>query len=124
MGIEPAAALPDVVRDRMALLEQLGSQVDAEAHRWLADDTGAASDLALCSIEQARRAIELTVDLALSNQVENHPALFLMRQTWEQRFATIAAAIAQKQQMLSESALQHVAQTRAAQAYMGTERLG
>jgi hypothetical protein len=123
MGIEPVAALPDVMCDRIALLEQLGSQVDAEAARWLADEPGA-SDLALGSLAQARRAIELTVDLALSHQVEDHPALFAMRQAWERRFAKIAAAIAQKHQMLSESAQLHVVQTRAAQAYIGTERLG
>ncbi|HQS02509.1 MAG: hypothetical protein B7Y07_06555 [Halothiobacillus sp. 24-54-40] len=124
MGVEPVAALPPVVRERMALLEQLGEQVEAEAHRWLADEAGGSSDAALKGMEQARRAIELTVDLALSHQVENHPALFLMRQAWVQRFAKIAAAIAQKQQMLAESSQHHVAQTRAAQAYIGIERLG
>lgn len=123
MSIEPVAALPEVLRDRIALLEQLGAQVDAEAQRWLADQSGASSEAALKSIEQARRAIELTVDLALSQHLENHPALFAMRKIWERRFETIAAAIHQKQHTLGESSLQHAAQTRAAAAYIGTEQL-
>ncbi len=108
----------------MVLLEQLGRQVDVITARWLTDESGETRDLALNSIAQARRAIELTVDLALTHQVENHPALFVLRQVWEQRFAQIAADIAQKQKKLSESAHEHAAKTRAAQAYIGTERLG
>jgi hypothetical protein len=124
MSHESNTVLPHVVRDRLGLLEKLGGQVDAESNRWLTELSGASSDAALRTIEQARRAIELTVDLALSHQVENHPDLFKMRIIWEGRFARIAEEIAQKQKLLSESSHQHAVKTRAAQAYIGTERLG
>ena len=117
-------ALPEVLRDRLEALQRLGAIVDETAARWLTDQTGALDQDALHSIMQARRLIELTVDLALTHRVENHPALRSMQQSWQQRFTRIADAITQKQHILAESSQHHLAQTRAAQAYIGTKRLG
>jgi hypothetical protein len=121
--VKNSPLLPKVVQDRLVALNQLGIKIDADANLWLMDQSGSFDEAALTSIAQARRAIELMVDLALSYHVENHPALFAERQIWERRFARIAAAIAQKQNTLTALAHQHAAQTRAAQAYIGTKGL-
>lgn len=117
-------ALPETLQNRLDLLQRLGVVVDEAAAQWLPDQSGEFDQAALNSITEARRAIELTVDLAISHRVEDHPALRAMQQSWEQRFATIAAAIAEKHRALTLSSQQHLVQTRAAQAYIGTERLG
>lgn len=124
MRFAATEVLPEIVRNRLELLQQLGVVVDEAAAQWLSDQTGQFDQAALNSITEARRAIELTVDLALSHQVENHPALRALHLDWEQRFATIAAAIAKKQHALTQSSRQHSLKTRAAQAYIGNERLG
>ncbi|HQT42466.1 MAG TPA: hypothetical protein PLD79_00635 [Halothiobacillus sp.] len=115
--------LSRVLLDRLALLQRLGDEVDAEAARWLLDQTGASDRAALSSIAEARRVIELTVDLALSQGYANHPDVVAMRAVWEQRFSRMSAAIQKKHTVLSQSAQMHTKQTRAAQAYIGTEGL-
>lgn len=118
------APLPDVLVDRLALLQRLGAVVDTEAEQWLADQTGAHDHTAVNSITEARRLIELTVDMAVAKNCAEHPALLAMRAEWEQRFARTRAAMEDKQKRLAESLRQHVQQTRAARAYINTEGLG
>jgi hypothetical protein len=116
--------LPDILLDRLTLLQRLGAEVDAEAERWLADHTGAYDGAALSSIAEARRVIELTVDMAVAKNCAEHPLMLAMRAEWEQRFARTRAAMEDKQKALTESLRQHVQQTRAARAYINTEGLG
>ncbi|MHB8919702.1 MAG: hypothetical protein ACYC3A_01185 [Halothiobacillus sp.] len=116
--------LPRALLDRLALLRRLGDEVDAEAARWLLDQTGASDQAALSSIAEAHRVIELTVDLALSQGCANHPDVVAMRAAWEQRFSRMSSAIQKKHTVLCKSAQMHIKQTRAAQAYIGTEGLG
>jgi hypothetical protein len=116
--------LPDILLDRLTLLQRLGVEVDAEAERWLADQTGVYDGSALISIAEARRVIELTVDMAMAKNCAEHPSLLAMRAEWEQRFARTLTAMEDKQKVLTESLRQHVQQTRAASAYINTEGLG
>lgn len=116
--------LPKVLINRLSMLQALGVEVDNQAARWLADQTGAQDEAALTSITEARRVIELTVDLAVAEGCVEHPALLAMRTEWEQRFAAIKTGMTEKQNGLSKSLRQHQKQTRAARAYVRTEGLG
>jgi len=106
------------------MLQRLGVEVDAAAAKWLPDQTGAFDQTALNSIVEARRVIELTVDLALAHGCAETPSILAMKKSWEDRFALIAAAIKKKHSTLSQSARIRSKQTRAAKAYIGTESFG
>lgn len=119
-----SAALPEVLQSRLDVLQHLGDVVDAAATQWLTDQTGRFDREALNSINEARRMIELTVDLALSHGCAEAPAVVAMRTAWEDRFAALASAIEKKRTALAESARIRSRQTRAAKAYIGTKGLG
>lgn len=121
MGPHVTPDLPEVVRRRLDVLQQLGAVVDASAANWLRDQTGAYDQAALDSIAEARRVIELTVDLALSHACAQHPAVLEMKSAWETRFTQLAEAIKNKHATMSESAQLRSKQTNAAKAYIGTE---
>lgn len=116
-----AAPLPSVLIDRLSLLQRLGSEVDAEAVLWLADRTGAHDETALNSIAEARRMIELTVDMAMAADYAEHPMVLAMRDEWEQRFARIKIEMKDKYKSLADSLQQQAQQTRAVRAYMSTQ---
>jgi len=118
-----SSVLPEVLQNRLDVLQQLGVAVDSVARDWLLDQTGSFDQSALNSIVEVRRMIELTVDLALTLDCTEAPPMLAMRQLWEDRFAKIGLAIKEKQARLSESAQKRTQQTRAAQAYLGTESL-
>ncbi|MBD3815315.1 MAG: hypothetical protein IE913_02425 [Halothiobacillus sp.] len=117
-------AVPEVLQSRLDVLQRLGVVVDEAAARWLPDQTGRFDQEALNSIAEARRVIELTVDLALAHGCAEAPAVLAMRKAWEDRFATIASAIKQKHTSLTESAQIRSRQTQAVKAYIGTKGLG
>lgn len=116
-----AESLPSVLVDRLSLLERLGSEVDAQAVLWLADRTGTHDATALSSIAEARRVIELTVDMAMAAHCTEHPMILAMRAEWEQRFARIKVAMKDKYENLSDSLQQQAQQARAVKAYMSTQ---
>jgi|GEM_PF-3051810 len=118
-----SSVLPEVLQHRLDVLQQLGVVVDSAARDWLPDQTGSFDQSALNSIAEARRMIELTVDLALAHGCAEAPPVLAMRQSWEDRFSEIGLAIKEKQTRLSESAQKRTQQVRAAQAYLGTEGL-
>lgn len=119
-----SAPLPDILADRLSMLQRLGAEVDDRTGLWLTDQTGAHDGAAVNAISEARRMIELTVDMAVAKNCAEHPALLAMRGEWEQRFARTRAAVEDKQRVLAESLRQHVQQTRAARAYIDTKGLG
>lgn len=116
-----AESLPSILIDRLSLLQRLGSEVDAEAELWLADRTGSYDEKALNSIAEARRVIELTVDMAMAEHCGEHPMVLAMRKDWEQRFARIKVAMKDKYKGLADSLQQQTQQTRAVRAYMSTK---
>lgn len=117
-------AVPEVLQSRLDVLQRLGVVVDEAAAQWLPDQTGRFDQEALNSIAEARRVIELTVDLALAHGCAEASPVLAMRKAWEDRFATIASAIKKKHTRLTESAQIRSRQTQAAKAYIGTKGLG
>ena len=116
-----AESLPSILADRLSLLQRLGAEVDAQAVLWLADRTGVHDETALNSIAEARRVIELTVDMAMADGCAEHPMVLAMRAEWEQRFARIKVEMKDKYKGLTESLQQQAQQTRAVKAYMSTK---
>ena len=116
-----AESLPSILVDRLSLLQRLGAEVDAQAVLWLADRTGVHDEAALNSIAEARRIIELTVDMAMAEGCAGHPKVLTMRSEWEQRFVRIKIEMKDKYKGLTESLQQQVQQTRAVKAYMSTK---
>ncbi|ANJ67140.1 hypothetical protein A9404_06845 [Halothiobacillus diazotrophicus] len=119
-----SAPLPEVLADRLDVLRRLGIEVDAQTDRWLADQTGVHDVAAINAITEARRMIELTVDMAVAHGCAEHPDLLAMRAEWEQRFARTRKAMENKQRLLTDSLRHHLQQNRAARAYIDTEGLG
>lgn len=104
--------------DRLAKLERLGEQVDQSAAAWLIQENPTEPADALHRMDEARRLIELTVDLAMAEGMALSPALTQMRAEWEARFSRLAQAITQRQQALSADARLRIQQNHAAQAYL------
>ncbi|WP_407275479.1 hypothetical protein [Halothiobacillus sp. DCM-1] len=112
MAISPA------LTERLAKLARLGAQVDERAAAWLGGSSVVESDSALHSMDEARRLLELTVDLAVSEGVAQSPALTAMRAEWEARFARLAVAVQARQRTLTAEARLRSQQNHAAQEYL------
>lgn len=104
--------------DRLAKLTQLGVVVDQAADAWLSHSMSAEPLPALQAMDEARRLLELTVDLAVSEGVAQSPALVHMRTEWEARFERLTAAVRDRQHRLSGEALLRTKQNHAALAYL------
>lgn len=115
--------LPAHLHGRLVALDQMGAEVDRRAAVWLTDQTGDFDQAALKSIAEARRLIELTVDIALSSGCAAHPAVVQMQKQWLDRFDRIGEGIRTKQIALGHEAQLRAEQTHAAKAYIKTEGL-
>ena len=107
-----------VLADRLLKLARLGEQVDQTASAWLTQENPTEPAPALHRMDEARRLIELTVDLAMAEGMAQSPALTNMRAEWEARFTRLAQIIAQRQQALSADSRLRIQQNHAAQAYL------
>ncbi|MDD3575600.1 MAG: hypothetical protein PHT38_01800 [Halothiobacillus sp.] len=115
--------LPTQLEERLVALERMGAEVDHQAALWLADQTGEYDKAALRSIAEARRLIELTVDMALSSGCASHRAVVQMQKSWSDRFAQIGERINSKQIAMGRLVQLHVDRTHAAKAYVKTQGL-
>lgn len=115
--------LPAPLEGRLVALERMGAEVDHQAAIWLADQTGEYDEAALKSIAEARRLIELTVDMALSSGCATHPAVIQMQKEWSDRLAQIGKGVHSKQMAMGRLVQLHVDRTHAAKAYVKTSGL-
>ncbi len=110
--------LSPTLAERLTKLKRLGAQVDQAAADWLRASVPDDSAPALTTMAEARRMIELTVDLAVSEGVAQSSVLTEMRAEWESRFARLAAMVQARQQALLAESQLRVQQNHAAQAYL------